>query len=338
MRKCFLLAVLLIVLAGCGKDDTSIAVVNDFTQKYSTYGSKIYNYDKPVQLIGANTFHVFGGDARDLAAWKLNLAREFVGNVKENPISGAAIKDSNGSYLHSLQTIADDNRKNSLVTIFAAFGWDGKASTEYTGKSPSQTSWLNDYRIKLKQWAIQFKEQPDVWIEVWNEPYRYDRSDGFTNSQWLSDMNDLVTVIRSAGNNNLILIPCAEQGQDESVLISEGANFLKDKKNILFDIHAYEKWLLVNNEQIGTRLVKIKQNNLPIIFGEVGPMNAGVLMNPSAFLDMAYNNGHSISAWLWKYDETDKDALLDASGKPNNVQNNNWGSLYKDLCERIRNP
>ena len=39
----------------------------------------------------------------------LNL-REFIGNIKETPVTGNAIQDSNGSYLYSLQRIIDDNR------------------------------------------------------------------------------------------------------------------------------------------------------------------------------------------------------------------------------------
>jgi mannan endo-1,4-beta-mannosidase len=101
-------------------------------------------------------------------------------------------------------------------------------TTEFTGKS-RQTSWWTDYKTKLALWATQFKDQEDVWIEVWNEPYRFIRADGFTDTVWMSDMSELVTTVRSTGNTNILLIPCAEQGQDESILINKGADFLKTK-------------------------------------------------------------------------------------------------------------
>jgi mannan endo-1,4-beta-mannosidase len=208
----------------------------------------------------------------------------------------------------------------------------------FTGKRPTQTSWWNDYKIKLQQWAIHFKNQPDVWIEVWNEPYNYNRTDGYTDAIWMSDMNELTQTIRTAGNPNIIIIPCCEQGQDESVLITNGTAFLNNKSNILFDIHAYEKWLLVDDATIQNRLEAIKQLNLPIIFGETAPMNAGVLMNPNYFLNSSYNKGMSICAWTWKYDATDQDALLTATGLPNNSNNNNWGTMFKELAARVRNP
>jgi mannan endo-1,4-beta-mannosidase len=303
---------------------------------YSIAGSNIQYNQTNTQLIGANAFHSFGAGGNDMKAWKLNIAREFVGNVKENPLSGWPIKDSNGSWLHSLQTVVDSNRLGNRVTVLCPFRWNGQSATDFTGKRPNQTAWWADFKIKLGQWATQFKNQPDVWIELWNEPYRYDRADGYTDNIWVADMTELVSIIRNTGNNNIVLVPCAEQGQNESVLNNKGAAFLKGKNNILFDIHAYEKWLLVSNTSIDTRLQKLKTNNLPIFFGEVAPMNAGTLMNPSYFLNAAYNRGLSLTAWVWKYDGNDKDALLNAQGLPNDNANNNWGTTFKTLSLQTR--
>jgi mannan endo-1,4-beta-mannosidase len=63
---------------------------------------------------------------------------------------------------------------------------------------------------------------------VWNEPYRFGTDDGFTDTVWMF-MSELVTTVRATGNTNILLIPCAEQGQDESILINKGADFLKTK-------------------------------------------------------------------------------------------------------------
>lgn len=303
---------------------------------YAISEGNILKKGEKTQFIGANTFHSFGVGSSDMTAWDLDIAREFIGNIKENPITGNPIQDTNGSYLHSLQSIVDDNRLNNKVTILCPFGWNGNSETLFTGKSPTQTFWWNDYKEILKTWAIQFKSQPDVWIEVWNEPYRYDRSDEYTDIIWENDMNELVNIIRTNQNDNIILIPCAEQGQDESVLIHKGEVFLADKTNILFDIHAYEKWLLVSNSEISNRLNQLKTLNLPVFFGEVAPMNAGVLMNPSFFLNTSYDMGLSVCAWVWKYDGNDQDALLTSEGLPNNNNNNNWGSLFQELASRVR--
>lgn len=324
------------IIFSCKKTDTNQPIT--YTDQYTVAGNLLYHYNDKVQLIGTNAFHIFSAGGYDMNSWHIDIAREFVGNVKEAPLTGYPIRDANGSFLYSLQTIVDSNRANKRTTILCPFGWDGLTTTYYTGQMPAQTSWWNDYKIKLQQWATQFSNQPDVWLEVWNEPYRYDRTDGYTDAIWMNDMNTLVAIIRNTGNKNIILVPCAEQGQDESVLLNQGNAFLNGKNNILFDIHAYEKWLLATSSQISTRLQLLKQNNLPVIFGETAPMNAGVLMDPKAFLDTIYNRGLSVCSWVWKYDATDMDALLNVQGTPNNNNNNNWGTTYQSLGLKVRNP
>jgi mannan endo-1,4-beta-mannosidase len=337
MKK-FLLYIPLFLFAACSKTESNNNAVVDerATSMFSTFDGKLYNYMKPLQVIGANAFHSFAAGGGDMDAWNIDIAREYVGNMKENPITGWPMQVSTGSWMHSLQSVVDSNRVHKRISIIYAFGWDGTPATDFTGKQPSQTSWWNDYKIKMKAWANQFKNQPDVWLGVWNEPYRFDRADGYTDVQWMQDMNEMVSLIRNEGNNNIVLVPCAEQGQDESVLNNKGAAFLAGKKNILFDIHAYEKWLLVSNANVGARLQQLQQNKLPIFFGEVAPMNAQVLMNPKPFLDSIYNRGLSVCAWVWKYDGNDTDALLNAAGQPNDNNNNGWGTAFKTLCAKPR--
>lgn len=327
------------IFISCSKSEN---VNNPISQVgYTISGTNILNTGKPIQLIGANTFHSFGASTAnndDMKSWNLDIAREFIGNINENPINGGPIQDSNGSWLHSLQKIVDGNRLNNRITILCAFGWNGTSETLFTGKMPAKTAWFTDYKTRLQSWANQFKNQSDVWIEVWNEPYRYDRTDGYTDAIWMNDMNEMTAIIRNTGNKNIILIPCAEQGQDESVLINKGSSFLFNKTNILFDIHAYEKWLLVSNTSITSRLDNLQTHNLPVIFGETAPMNSGILMNPAYLLNELYNRGKSICAWTWKYDENDKDALLTLAGLPNNTNNNNWGTTFRNLSSKTRNP
>jgi mannan endo-1,4-beta-mannosidase len=339
MKKIFLNVLVFSIFTSCSKSEDVVLPIPQ--TRYTIQGTKILNFGKPIQLIGANAFHSFGASSTgndDMKSWNMDVAREFIGNVKENPIDGSPIQDSNGSWLHSLQKIVDGNRINNRITILCPFGWDGTSATLFTGTMPAQTTWFTDYKIKLQSWAIQFKNQPDVWLEVWNEPYRFDRADGYSDAIWMNDMNTMVANIRNTGNTNIIIVPCAEQGQDESVLINKGASFLVNKTNILYDIHAYEKWLLASNTNITSRLDNLQTNNLPVIFGETAPMNAGALMNPQFLLNELYNRGKSVCAWVWKYDENDTDALLTKAGLPNDTNNNNWGTMYKTLVIKPRNP
>jgi mannan endo-1,4-beta-mannosidase len=336
MRLLQIFVILSMFAIACKKDKQTASP--NYTDPFTIVKNKVYNYNKPVQLIGANAFHVFGAGGSDMNGWNMDITREFVGNMSEQPLTGFAVQDANGAYLHSLQAVIDSNRANKRISIICPFGWNGTNATIFSGKTPNQTYWWNDFKIKLKEWAIHFKNQPDVWIEVWNEPYRYDRADGYTDDIWMNTMNELAGLIRNTGNNNIIVIPCAEQGQDETVLNNKGPLFLSNQKNILFDIHAYEKWLLVSGTDISNRLQRLKQNNLPVFFGETAPLNAGVLMNAKPFLDTVYNQGLSVCAWVWKYDANDKDALLTATGLPNNNNNNNWGTNFRTLCLSVRKP
>jgi len=325
-------ALILVNLCSCTKNvETEI-----FEKTFSVNGSTINLNDAEKQFVGANALHTFGVGSNDMLSWNLNITREFVGNMNENPITGFAIQDTNNQFLHSLQTLVDDNRANGLVTILCPFGWSGGTENLLTGKFPTETIFWNAYKEKLTQWANHFKSQSDVWIEVWNEPYRFDRTDGYTDEIWFTTMSELYSVIRNTGNENIILIPCAEQGQDESVLINRGQEFINNSTNVLFDVHAYEKWLLETNVNIQNRIQNLQDLNLPVFFGEVAPVNSGVLMNPEYFLNLIHAESISFSAWLWKYDETDQDALLTTDGLPNDLNNNNWGSLYQSIAMRSR--
>jgi len=337
MKQLSLTSLLFLLILACNKEPDN-AGQPVYTDQYSIVENKIYNYNNPVQLIGANAFHVFATGSSDMNGWNMDIAREVVGNVKQVRLTGNAILDANGAYLHALQAIVDSNRINNRITLLCPFRWNGLTATDFTGKMPALTYWWNDFKITLQQWALHFKNQPDVWLEVWNEPYRFDRTDGYTDETWMSDMNELVSIIRNTGNKNIIVVPCAEQGQDESVLLNKATQFLQNKNNILFDIHAYEKWLLPQAANIGNRLQQLKQLNLPVIFGETAPINAGALMNPSAFLDSVYKRGMSVLGWVWKYDGNDADALLNAQGLPNNDSNNNWGGMFRTLCLKPRKP
>jgi mannan endo-1,4-beta-mannosidase len=335
MKKFFVLFVFSFV--SCSKTNDVARV--EPQMEYAILGSKIVHNGVPIQLIGANALHTFGGNSNDMSGWNMDVVREFVGNMNKQPLSGNPIQDSNGVWLHSLQEVVDNNRINHKITVICGFRWDGNDTTLFTGKKPSAQVFWSAFKTKLTQWAVYFKDQPDVWIEVWNEPYSWDRADGYTDALWMSDMNEMYNTVRATGNKNIVLLPVAEQGQDESVLINVGRQFLVGKSNVLFDIHAYEKWqIYATNAVVESRLDALKNNNFAVFFGETAPVNSSGLMNPQFFLTAAYNRGMAISAWLWKYDANDQNALLNAAGLPNDLNNNSWGTMYKTLAARDRVP
>jgi mannan endo-1,4-beta-mannosidase len=297
---------------------------------YTVSGNTFQKNGVPTSWRGVNAMHVFGGDSSDMNSWGVDIVREPILNMRDTPLTGYAL-NVGGTYLHSLQNIVNDNRANGKVTILCPFGWDGTSATEFLGQNPSKTTWWSSYKKKYQAIARQFKNQPDVWFEVWNEPYWHDRSHSYSDALWLSDMKAMVDNIRSTGATNIVLVPGAETGQDESVLIAKGPSLLAGRNNIAFDIHAYEKWLEDPQTTVENRIQNVKNAGLAMLFGEVAPLNAGILMNPANFLAAARTQGSTVSAWLWKYDGTDTDALLNSDGTHNDNSNNNWGSIYRDF-------
>ena len=112
LLNAILIPVIFFCLFACHKTSSVTAVT---AGPYTITGKNILKNNQPIQLIGANAFHVFGAGSRDMNAWNLDISREFIGNVKETPLSGGVIKDANGSWLYSLQTVADSNRINNRI-------------------------------------------------------------------------------------------------------------------------------------------------------------------------------------------------------------------------------
>ena len=136
--------------------------------------------------------------------------------------------------------------------------------------------------------ATEFRDERNAWLEVWNEPYWWQGGRGDTDDRWLTDMQDMVDNIRSTGNRNLMLVPGAESGQAESVLLTKGAQLLQGRSNILFDIHAYEKWLLgTSPASVAARIQAVQGAGLALIFGQISPFNSGAQMDVRIVLDAA---------------------------------------------------
>lgn len=146
----------------------------------------------------------------------------------------------------------------------------------------------------------------------------------------------MVDNIRSVGASNIILAPGSEQGQSESVLLTQGSKLLKGRSNLVFDLHAYEKWFREPQTSVEARIKKLQSLGFAPLFREVSPKNSSELMKPSPFLKAAQSTGTSVCAWLWKYDSNDPDAILRADKRSNDHNNNGWGSLYRSFISSKR--
>jgi len=158
-------------------------------------------------------------------------------------------------------------------------------------------------------------------------------------------MRTLLALIRNAGVPNIVVLPVGAMGQDEGPLLTMGAELVAEYPNVVFDIHAYQRWLKKPAAEVRARMYALRARGLAFLFGEVGPTNSGELMDPTDFLAEARSFGASVLAWIWKCrkDAADGNALLicspqDAAGTSalNDEQNNNWGTTFTTFADTRR--
>jgi mannan endo-1,4-beta-mannosidase len=324
-----------ILINSCQNNNDSDQI--EIRNHYSVQGPEILQNGISVNFRGVNVLQTFGLVEYDIMnQWNVEILREFIGNLREQPVDGNAIQGSDGIWYHPLKTIVENNRASNKITILCPFGWVNTNGEQilFTGLNPRSQVFYEDYKSKMRELAFQFKDQPDVWIEVWNEPYNWNNENNYSHQLWLSDMRDMVNNLRMVeGFENIIIVPGNEQGQSENTILTKGNELLEDNYNIVFDIHAYEKWLLNSSrEDIVSRIENIRANGYSVIFGEIGVENESGIMPVDHFLEAANLTSSTVLAWVWNKNSEDNNALLTDEGLPNaSQQNNYWGTTFKQF-------
>ena len=330
-----LLALALAACGGAPTDSSATApLTRPATSTFAIAGAAILQNGHAVTFAGANALHVYGGNSDAMPAWRVRIVREFIRNLHDQPITGAtAYSATSNAYFHSLRSIVEDNRRNGLITILCPFGWD---TLDLLGLNPSAQPFYAALKDRMRAIATEFRDEPDVWLEVWNEPYWWQGGRGYSDDLWLSDMADMVDNIRSSGNRSIVLVPGAETGQSEAVLLTRGAQLLQGRRDILFDLHAYEQWLVgTTPASVAARIRALQDAGLALIFGEISPFNAGAQMDVRIVLDAAVAARVGAMAWVWKDDATDRAALRTAVGSPNDASNGGWGTTFRTFLAQI---
>ena len=329
----FTFVLLLTALQSCNTEEiNNNSTINNAV--YETKGPNIVLKNQAVFYKGVNALQTYGlGDAERMDQWNIKIVREFIGNLREQPINGNPIQASDAVWYHSLENIVAQNRAHQKITILCPFGWvneDGQR-TLLTGLNPLEQSFYPAYKAKMQRIAAHFRDQSDVWIEVWNEPFHWNNQNNYSHDLWLSSMEDMVDNLRDRGFNNIILVPGNEQGQSEAALIAKAQDLMVNRPNLLFDLHAYEKWLINQSEtDIRQRIQALRNQNIPLVFGEVGVHNVSDIMPVLPFLNATQSAEVSVMAWLWNQNSSDRNALLNDDGQPNATEENNrWGEVYK---------
>ena len=178
----FKYCLLYVVIQSCTSKE-NIQELSDTPLLFRVEGSQLLKENRPVFYKGVNALQTYGlGDAELMDRWNIEIVREFIGNLREQPISGGAIQASDAIWYHPLQSIVDQNRAHGKITILCPFGWvnqDGER-TLLTGLNPLEQDFYPAYKTKMQAIAQHFSDQPDVWIEVWNEPFHWNNQNNYS--------------------------------------------------------------------------------------------------------------------------------------------------------------
>ena len=150
MKIRLLYALFLLFVVGCSSNDSNVKTT---ASNYSIVDGDILKNGNVLIANGVNTLNTFGIANHELySTWNINIVREFIGNLREQPISGFTIKDSQGSFLHPLQKVVDANRSQNVVTILCPFGWVDESGNQtlFTGLNPSDQEFYKMYKLKMK--------------------------------------------------------------------------------------------------------------------------------------------------------------------------------------------
>lgn len=280
---------------------------------YRVQGRNILKNGAVGAWAGVNALNLYDRKAAEMAGYNVNIVREVIGAVKEVPVGNGFVWGSAGSPLNGLQDVVNDNRAHGKITILCPFNWtDGSA--QYAGTVPSQHPAWNEFLAKMRAWGAQFKDQPDVWIETWNEPHETDDA-----PSWYYDQKSIVDAIRSGGNANIVVVPGAKWGQSEAVILANGQSLLNSQsnKNIVFDLHCYD-WQNDSQARSEARIQSVLDKNFALILGECGPgLPEGYRSNPAAVLNAALAKRVTTLTWYWKKGGDDN-CLFRPDGSPKN--------------------
>jgi mannan endo-1,4-beta-mannosidase len=280
---------------------------NTSQDAYTIAGTQILKNGSPAIFAGVNAFGTNGPNASSMSNFNINIVREAITDLSVQPVSGGQLTGTAGEPVVSLQAVVDDNRAHGKVTLLNPGYWMATGA-QMAGETPSAQTYYADYKIKMRQIATQFKNQPDVWLEVWNEPYG-----GANPLTWLSDMKDMVDNIRAAGNKNIVVVPGSYFDSSEDVILSQGQQLLQGRSNLLFDLHGYV-FNYSSTASTVSRVQALRNGGFAIMFAEDGPYTASGPSNPTNFLNAMLSQKVSTLLWIYKTDSRDANSLLTTSG------------------------
>lgn len=274
-------------------------------------------------------------------AWGTQIIREGIHSFN-HAIFGSGW-DPNWN-AHGLQDIATANSNAGVITMFVPFSWNWDEIRNYTPSGTGSNSFdtrfgagsWNQYNTQLYNLGSQFRNQPLVWIEVWNEPY--DWAVPTNSTTWLGDMKTMVTSIRNSGFTGKIVIPGGQNAGAEDVILAKGMELVNydPQHNIIFDLHAYNNWFDGGQAGMEARIDSVLNAGLQMIFGEFGSGTPAGFYDVTPFLNATQSRQVGALAWSWNYGDGSAVVESDGSTPRDTWENYNFGTKVKNFLSGTR--
>ena len=261
--------------------------------------------------------------------WMYDLNWEVVGQPKFAP--GWVGHESEG--LAALRRVVDIYTAKKVVVMINAH--------DFICRWPTDAE-LEDVKAYFRIVANEFKDNPYVWFNLFNEP-------GF---EWpvppiYRDMHqEVIEVIRDeVGAENMVVCTGSVCGQEDgtwtnnpipqgnSAFLTYGNDLInfndKTYDNIAFDLHMYDQWAIDSSYldvKLRDFLDRMKANDFAMLIGEVGSppeegsFNSDKWDSHNRATELAYNialKEYGIGIVQWHYDPEDDFALVDGPHKFN---------------------
>lgn len=297
------------------------------TPDYNTCGNQIYLGGKPTQFRGTNMwgFRASVQDTAGPARWGAKIVRQVID-----------MKTTSDAKIDAL--IADAHSRG-IVTILDAHYFDcacdGDAAEQqeakFAGKDPSKTPFYAQVKSRWRSLATRHKNKPYVWFGLWNEPWG--EANKPTADGWRRQMAELVDNIRSTGAQNIILVPSGGNfAQEIEAIKAQGRALLNGRKNLVFEIHAYSRWLKTTPTSMADRIGAVLAVG-PMIFGEFAT-TFEQFNDVQPLINVLEQKKVSALAWIWDCRNAVASLALPDCVTPNNNGNLNFGSKVKAFLAR----
>jgi mannan endo-1,4-beta-mannosidase len=208
------------------------------------------------------------------------------------------------------------------------------------------------------QQAEHFKRNPYVWFNLLNEPGHGKPPP----PSWLSMHERLLTTVRAAGAENIVMVDASNWGQEvggvdsgnvpteNSSLLRWGPTLARQFDNVVFSLHVYDEWGVPRDDaardaRLADFIDRVHAAGLALVLGEVGGgaspcCDPRSLATASAYR-VAPRRGVGIIAWHgqavdgFKLVRTTGASSPDAIDDPDHPTNLTWqGELLWDLAHR----